>query len=37
METNTLPPGQITGSAPFYKTPEPLNPSDHGKLGLRSV
>lgn len=37
METNSLPPGQVTGNAPFYKKPEPLNPADHGKLGLRSV
>ena len=38
METpNTLPPGQITGQAPFYTKPEPLNPQDHGKLGLKTV
>lgn len=37
METSPLPPGQITGGAPFYKRPEPLNLEQHGKLGLRTV
>ncbi len=29
-----LPPGEVTGNAPFYSKPEPLNPQEHGKLGL---
>jgi hypothetical protein len=37
METSPLPPGQITGGAPFYSKPEPLNLEQHGKLGLRAV
>lgn len=36
METNTMPPGQVTGSAPFYTKPEPLNPQEHGALGLKN-
>jgi hypothetical protein len=35
METQPLPPGQITGNAPFYRRPEPLNVEQHAKLGLK--
>lgn len=27
----------ITGNAPLYKTPEPLNPQAHGKLGVKTL
>lgn len=28
-------PGQLTGSVPLYKRPEPLTPQEHGSLGIR--
>ena len=34
METTTQPLPEISGGAPLYRRPEPLNPTDHGKLGL---
>ena len=39
METPSSPTtaqGEITGAAPLYAKPEPLNPELHGKLGLKN-
>lgn len=35
MEMSSLPPGAVTGQAPLYTQPEPLNPDQHGALGLK--
>jgi hypothetical protein len=34
MATDTAPPAGIAGEVMFYKSPEPLNPEAHGRLGL---
>ena len=37
METpSSSGPGEISGNAPMYGKPEPLNPELHGKLGVKS-
>jgi hypothetical protein len=37
IEQIQTPQGQITGAVMFYSQPEPLNPENHAKLGLREM
>jgi len=37
MEATELPAGEITGTVLLYSRPEPLNPEQHGKLGLKRL
>ena len=36
MEQSPLAP-QMTGNVLFYKSPEPITPEHHGKLGIKRV